>query len=1547
MRSLFSITGIVFYLWAFVSVPVIARDLDEIKKSGKIRIAFTETDYNTINYPLALEFARYLNVELEAVTITWEQAFQINGRIPDDVQTNPEVSYTPDIFKEVDAVFSTFTVLEWRKRIFGFAETLFSAELIMIKEEDASPKNYEELKGKKIAMMRGTSFESRISEINESIGGGITTILTESSDEAKDLLENGQAWAVVLDADEALNFRAQNNNAYKIGIPISSVSKTAYAVAKGNSLRNEIENFFETIANNGQLDRIFNDMFGMTYSAYFQQISKSSRLEYLNRDLGEILASKKIVVALRERNFIYKEGGPKQLMHALAEEFADFLGVQMEFVVTPYFAKYWEAEDGQVYRDSSYTPEWFNYFDVACEVIAPLDWRSNKVDLVGIYPSEYTLIARKDTRITSIEDLKHLYGVTGRETVYEQILLENGVDSLYYARVNDFLPDVRDGKADYTMIYNAFFELSDFPDLEVKLPVGELEVCWALRKDQPELQWALEEFIKRSEEKGLINILLKAMRGQTLQSTEDFISSYYERFQTGQLPYVLYGTEDGLPQEDVFSIYQDNRGYMWFGTNSGVVRYNGREMTLWDSDKGLVDNTVLDIKQDTGGLIYFATSKGIAVFREDSIIENILEEISFSSIFIDSYDTKWLLGDNGIYLIDPEFKLSHFNEAFPELPDNVYDVGEDPVTHDKYIATADGIFIFSRADNTLTKVFDEYCYSLFIDVNDSIWISTQNGLYISSLGDFRSGLMADRKRKLNNSLNFSGKIIKGIFQNSFGSVWLISDSEILQVLSTDQKAIKYEKEIGLKNNNILSFWVDLEDNIWIGFSGGLQRLTNKRGLRNFYPNTINSYIYSSFEDSYGRIWIASNNGIYYYKNTLVNYTSRLSSQTEKFCATLLPSGNILAASSEGLYEISTTTLQVVHRRQFSNYLLSIENMVVSDKGEIFLLTGLNGVVYYLEDFRADPKVIETKQTTNIYQLIDLNGTIIGGNKTEIVDFREGKFRTIERIGCNIWSMCNADDILWIGSDCGLWKFQDGEYHKMDVPGDNTVIKAITPAKNKNYLWLGTNNGFSYYNTSNNNIEFTINSKDGLPGNEITVGNLFIDANDLLWIGTYHGISNFNLRAKASRTFTPLCYIEKILLNGEPIDKESGKVFRHFENNLVFEISGLSYSDERSIEYEFYLRGVENEYSSYNKGPEFKAYYNNLPPGKYEFIYKAKGKNNIWGYAQKYEFTILKAWYQTWLFRISLILLIIAGAWSFYKIRVRTIEEQKKRLEQLVRERTHELEVANIEIEAQRDLATAQRDKIYQQKKEIEDSIYYAQRIQQSLLPSRDFLDRLLPEHFIFFKPRDIVSGDFYWANYIREKLIITAADCTGHGVPGAFMSMLGIAFLNEIVNKQEQIDASIILNQLRNEIIQALGQTGAEGEAKDGMDMALCIIDPKQKTLQFAGANNPLYHIRKKELMETKGDKMPVAIHERMPPFTSHTISLESGDALYLFSDGYADQFGGTRGKKFMYKAFKNLLTEISVKSMSGQAEILEKTMADWQGTYEQIDDMVIIGIRI
>lgn len=256
--------------------------------------------------------------------------------------------------------------------------------------------------------------------------------------------------------------------------------------------------------------------------------------------------------------------------------------------------------------------------------------------------------------------------------------------------------------------------------------------------------------------------------------------------------------------------------------------------------------------------------------------------------------------------------------------------------------------------------------------------------------------------------------------------------------------------------------------------------------------------------------------------------------------------------------------------------------------------------------------------------------------------------------------------------------------------------------------------------------------------------------------------------------------------------------------------------------------------------------------------------------------------------------------------------------------------------------------ITEQKKEITDSIQYAKRIQMAVLPPNELMDQLLPEQFIIYMPRDIVSGDYYWVTEKNGKVITVAADCTGHGVPGAFMSMLGIAFLNEIVSKHNDLPANEILNELRNHVIKSLHQTGRMGESQDGMDVALHIFDRKNMTLEYAGANNPLFIFRDGNLLETKADKMPIGIHTNADqPFENHLLKVRKNDVIYTFSDGYPDQFGGPSQKKFMIKNFKQLLRQIHLKSMQEQKEILERTLHEWMSETEQVDDILVIGIRI
>ena len=281
----------------------------------------------------------------------------------------------------------------------------------------------------------------------------------------------------------------------------------------------------------------------------------------------------------------------------------------------------------------------------------------------------------------------------------------------------------------------------------------------------------------------------------------------------------------------------------------------------------------------------------------------------------------------------------------------------------------------------------------------------------------------------------------------------------------------------------------------------------------------------------------------------------------------------------------------------------------------------------------------------------------------------------------------------------------------------------------------------------------------------------------------------------------------------------------------------------------------------------------------------------------------------------------------------------------------EIEAQRDEIESQRDMATNQRDQIIAQKQAITDSIEYASIIQNALLPPDDFIKYLLPKYFILHKPRDIVSGDFYWLRQKDNKIIIIVADCTGHGVPGAFMSMLGSTLLAEIINTTEILQANEILNELREQVMISLRQTGQEGEAQDGMDLALCILDKENKELQFAGANNPLYIISNSELKEIKGDGMPVGISpEAGKSFTNHVLEIRKGDSIYMFSDGYVDQFGGSQRRKFKSNQFKQLLLDIQDKIMYDQKQILDQTINKWMNYNdgcEQIDDILVMGIKI
>lgn len=288
-----------------------------------------------------------------------------------------------------------------------------------------------------------------------------------------------------------------------------------------------------------------------------------------------------------------------------------------------------------------------------------------------------------------------------------------------------------------------------------------------------------------------------------------------------------------------------------------------------------------------------------------------------------------------------------------------------------------------------------------------------------------------------------------------------------------------------------------------------------------------------------------------------------------------------------------------------------------------------------------------------------------------------------------------------------------------------------------------------------------------------------------------------------------------------------------------------------------------------------------------------------------------------------------------------LAENERILEQKVLERTEE-------VVRQRDKIERQRLKVEELYKDVTDSIRYAKRLQDSILPPERFMQEHLPDSFVLFKPKDIVSGDFYWMDKSSDKVIFAAVDCTGHGVPGAFMSLVGANALNQAVREHHLNSPGPILDDLNKLSSQALNKGKDETSVRDGMDVAMCAVDFNTMKLEYAGANNPLYLIRDGEILKTNPDKFSIGgIETGEARYKNNEIDLKKGDVIYIFSDGYADQFGGPKGKKFMYSKFRKLILDIRNEPMHKQGRILDQTIEEWRGSYEQIDDILIIGVRV
>jgi serine phosphatase RsbU (regulator of sigma subunit) len=709
------------------------------------------------------------------------------------------------------------------------------------------------------------------------------------------------------------------------------------------------------------------------------------------------------------------------------------------------------------------------------------------------------------------------------------------------------------------------------------------------------------------------------------------------------------------------------------------------------------------------------------------------------------------------------------------------------------------------------------------------------------------------------------------------------------------------------------------------------------------------------------------------KKTKISALQSISYQFKKIeglndkCKQIVQYNNkLLIAGNNGLYECYNNKINTVIKDIYINHIFSSEY----NKNRIYIATNKGIVVLTNSSDKWQTEWIKDLDNIAIFSVYEDKNIIWAGG--ENVAYKISFNKEMYNIKKFVIDSYIPEKIYFGKKDTDLYLLHSSDRYIYNETSDTIVkdnnyeIKEDLKFFNfqSKYFFIHENNKWAIFDNKNDEISAMTSFINMFR----EVNYIYVDKNKNLWI--IDGTNDlYKISSKNYKEYNPeISLYFKQIINPDGIKFNLKEINTGYKNNaLKFIILSPFYAKPDGVEYQYYIEGLIDKWSNWSNNTIIDLPY--IPYGHYKLFVRARNILGKISEPQSISFKINKPfWLQWWFISIEVILIFLLIV-IIIRMREAKLRRDKEILEQKVKERTQTIEEQKEEIEAQRDALAiqneeilqqkeeieaqrdeieAQRDRIVKQNEEIKASIYYAQRIQSAVMPSKELLDKWLKEYFILFKPRDIVSGDFYWATQKDGKIIVAAADCTGHGVPGAFMSMLGISFLNEIVGNGDIIQANIILEELRTYIKNTLFQTGKENEQKDGMDMSLCIFDFKNNILQFAGAYNPVYYITEGELTEIKGDKMPIGIYVAdEKSFENKEIKIKKNDVIYICSDGYEDQFGGTEGRKFMAKSFKKLLLEIHKKPMEDQKEILNSRFEEWKGSYPQIDDVLLIGIRV
>lgn len=1022
-----------------------------------------------------------------------------------------------------------------------------------------------------------------------------------------------------------------------------------------------------------------------------------------------------------------------------------------------------------------------------------------------------------------------------------------------------------------------------------------------------------------------------------------------------------YGSDYNIPDGYVNTINQADNGFLWVGTGTGISRFDGFDfypVTFPDSSKIGKPNVSFKAKN---GSIWFGCKAGEVYYTKGNnlVLVNIINNRSISQI-LETPEGRILIISQGrvMFSIDPDKPEDikqlpaiddqvMFSAAYTDSGDLligsqgnilVCNIIKDTVrvketiegfdysnirsicrTGDKtrfVIGTEDnGLFqLIIAGNNYKVSRFDGFpdwsslkVNSILIDNENNFWISTnENGVVQFTFSENYERI--SEVRNFNKSTGLSYNDVKVVFQDTEGNFWfgLYAEKSGISMLSSNAFSFF---PLGENNSEKNVIYINkYKDKYLLGTPSGFHLFDPAAGKSAAFTNLAGSLGKSHAScyllDKENNLWIGTDGKGLYVRNSsgiVSRFYRSGDSGTDQINDIVVNGTNILLATTNGFVVIDRNSKKAIKKTDMSSSIgilpsNFISKIVLDHNGKP--LIGANSDRLYI----IEPDTV-------------LSGSgKIGGTSSSFTETRSGE----------IWVATNGNGIF----ECS--KVSVSNINKSNSGLYSNYCYSILADSEEN-IWVGHTNGFSRFNPKTG--EMDVFGSDFANSGTCNENAIYESADSKIFFGTTEGLIIFDRKKDNKNVIPPYNNINSIIINDKKYSFQPVITLPFNRYRITVNYTGINFSSPEKVWYSTFLDGFDEGASKMSVKRE--ATYT-LTDAKYKFVLVSVNERGLSREpAVSFDIVISKPWWRTWWSILSGVLILI----SIIVLIIKERDKSQKKVQQYL----------ETELDARTSVVMKQKGEIELQNIEITDSINYAKRIQTSILPDINKLKESFKDAFILFHPRDIVSGDFYWFDKLSDdKFILVCADSTGHGVPGAFMSMIGSTLLQDIVTRKGISKPSEILTLLDRQIFSTLNQNVELGVSNDGMDMVVCEFDIKTRHIRFASAMRPVILVMDGEPYYIKGNRSSVGGESVIEKFyDDQEYYLNEGDTVYLFSDGLPDQFGGTDGKKMKIARLKRIIEQVSKLPMDKQKDAMAKYYFDWKGSYDQVDDVLLMAVRV